>query len=66
MKRLTAKASLYLALAIIGLAFAIYSIKVKNYILLSVSIIFAVVSADNIFCNLEDKSNKPKPNKIHN
>lgn len=56
MKKLTAKASVYLALAIIGLAFAVYSIKAKNYILLSVSIIFAIVSADNIFCNLGGKN----------
>ena len=56
MKKITAKSSVYLALAIIGLAFAVYSIKVKNYILLLVSIIFAVVSTDNIFCNLGDKN----------
>jgi|GEM_PF-3970869 hypothetical protein len=53
MKRLTAKSSAYLALAIIGIAFAAYSIKAKNYILLPISIVFAAVSADNIFCNLK-------------
>ena len=52
MKKLTAKATAYLALAVTGLAFAIYSIKVENYILLVVSVAFALVSADNVFCNL--------------
>lgn len=56
MKKLTAKATAYLILAIVGLAFAIYSIKVKNYILLAVSAIFALVSADNIFCNLKKRN----------
>ena len=55
MKKLTARAAAYLTLAIIGLAFAVYSIKIKNYILLAVSAIFALVSIDNIFCNLKDK-----------
>jgi hypothetical protein len=53
MKRFTAMASAFLALAIIGLCAAVYSIAIRNYILLAVSIIFAVVSADNIFCNLK-------------
>lgn len=52
MKKLTSKASAFLALAVIGLASAAYSIAAKNYILLAVSAIFAFVSADNIFCNL--------------
>lgn len=56
MKKLTAKATAYLVFAIIGLAFVIYSIKAKNYILLIISIIFALVSIDNIFCNLKDKN----------
>lgn len=53
MKKLTSKASAFLALAVIGLAAAAYSIAVKNYILFAVSSLFAFVSADNIFCNLK-------------
>ena len=53
MKKLTKIASIYLILAIIGASFAIYSITIKNYILLAVAILFAFVSADNIFCNLK-------------
>ena len=53
MKTLTTKASIYLILAVIGIISAIYSIKIKNYILSAVSILFATVSADNIFCNLK-------------
>jgi len=52
MKRFTAKAIVYLVLSMMGIAFAVYSIKIKNYILLAVAISFAFVSADNIFCNL--------------
>lgn len=58
MKRFTVKASLYLILAVTGLAFAAYSIKVKNYVLLAIAILFTIVSADNIFCNLKDKTIK--------
>ena len=53
MKKFTIKLTIYLILAIIGIIFAIYSIKVKNYVLLIVAILFTVVSADNIFCNLK-------------
>ena len=53
MKKLTAKSGIYIALAVAGLAFAVYSVKSKNYALLAVSILFALVSADNIFCNLK-------------
>ena len=53
MKKFPKKAAIYLILAIIGLIFAIYSLKVKNYVLLVVAILFALVSADNIFCNLK-------------
>ena len=53
MKKFTIKSTVYLILAIIGTIFTIYSIKVKNYILLIVAILFAIVSADNIFCNLK-------------
>lgn len=49
----SSKAIIFLILAIIGLIFAIYSIKAKNYILLTVAILFFAVSADNIFCNLK-------------
>ena len=52
MTRLTKKAAIYLVLSIIGLIFAVYSIKAKNYILLIVAVLFTAVSADNIFCNL--------------
>ena len=53
MSKLTKKSAVFLLLAIIGLIFAIYSVKVKNYILLAAAILFALVSADNIFCNLK-------------
>ena len=53
MKKLTKKAAAYLILAITGIAFAAYSIKARNYILLVAAVLFAVVSADNIFCNLK-------------
>ncbi|MBI2657776.1 hypothetical protein HYX08_03730 [Candidatus Woesearchaeota archaeon] len=53
MRKLTKKAAVFLALSAIGLAFAVYSIKAKNYILLAASILFAAVSADNIFCSLK-------------
>ena len=52
MTRLTKKATLYLILSAIGIIFAIYSIKADNYVLLAAAILFAAVSADNIFCNL--------------
>jgi len=48
MSKLTFKSSIFLVLAIIGLVFAAYSIKLKNYILLIAAILFAAVSADNI------------------
>ena len=51
--KLTKKASTYLILSIIGLVFAVYAIKAKNYILLVIAILFVFVSADNIFCNLK-------------
>jgi hypothetical protein len=52
MKKFTKTAAIYLVLSIIGIIFAIYSITIKNYILLVIAILFAFVSADNIFCNL--------------
>ncbi len=52
MKRFTTKAAIFLILAIIGVIAAVYSIKMQNYTLLAVAILFAAVSADNIFCNL--------------
>ena len=61
MRKFTAKATIYLILAIIGLIFAVYSLKIKNYILAIVAILFAAVSTDNIFCNLrEEKPSKRK------
>lgn len=55
MKRLAAKSAVYLALAVAGFSSAVYSIMAKNYILLVISVVFALVSADNIFCNLRDQ-----------
>ncbi len=52
MARLTKKAAIYLVLSAIGIIFAVYSIKANNYVLLAAAILFAAVSADNIFCNL--------------
>ena len=53
MRKLTIKSIIFLVLAITGVAFAVYSLKIKNKLLLVVSILFALVSADNIFCNLK-------------
>ena len=53
MKRFTKKANIYLVLAIIGTIFIVYSIKLKNYIVLITAILFTAVSADNIFCSLK-------------
>jgi len=55
MKRFTTKTAIFLILAVIGAIVAVYSIKIKNYILLVVAILFAAVSTDNIFCNLRGK-----------
>ncbi|MBI2650649.1 hypothetical protein HYX04_05040 [Candidatus Woesearchaeota archaeon] len=52
MRKFTAKAAIFSILAVIGIAVAAYSIKVQNYMLLIAAILFAAVSADNIFCNL--------------
>ncbi len=60
MKTFTSKAKIFLLLAITGLIIALYSIKIKNYILLAAAVLFAAVSADNIFCNLADNKNKTK------
>ena len=53
MKEFTPKAAIFLILAVMGTVVAVYSIKIKNYTLLAVAILFAAVSADNIFCNLK-------------
>ena len=55
-KAFTGKAAIYLVLAIAGLAFAWHSIKISNYVLAVIALLFALVSADNIFCNLKDKN----------
>lgn len=55
MKKSTRTAALYLILAIMGLAVAVYSLKAKNYVLLLVAALFSVVSTDNIFCNLNKR-----------
>ena len=51
--KLTKMAAMYIILAIIGIVFSVYSIKAGNYILLAAAGLFAIVSADNIFCNLK-------------
>ena len=56
MTKFTAKAVIYLVLSVIGLMFSIYAVRTKNLILLIASILFALVSADNIFCNLKGKN----------
>jgi len=53
MKKLTIKSLIFLILAIAGAAFAVYSLKIKNNLLFAIAILFALVSADNIFCNLK-------------
>lgn len=53
MGRFTPKAMIFLILAVIGAIVAAYSIKMQNRVLTIVAILFAVVSADNIFCNLK-------------
>ena len=52
MKRFTTKAAVFLILAVIGVIVAVNSVKMQNYLLLAVAILFAAVSTDNIFCNL--------------
>ena len=54
MKKLTTKAAIFLILTIMGVVVAVFSIKIQNYVLLVVAILFAAVSADNIFCNLKN------------
>ena len=51
--KLNKRASIYLILTLIGIAFAFYSIKIKNYFLFVTAVLFAIVSADNIFCSLK-------------
>lgn len=53
--RLTKRGYTYLVLTTIGVVFTIYSIQVKNYILLIIAILFTLVSTDNIFCDLGKK-----------
>ena len=55
MKRFTTKAGIFLVLAIAGMLVAVYSIRIKNNILLVAAVLFAAVSADNIFCNLKNR-----------
>ena len=58
MRKFTPKAAIFLILAIAGGIVALYSIKAQNYILLVIAVLFAAVSADNIFCNLKGKTIK--------
>ena len=53
MKTFTPKAMIFLILAAIGAAVAVYSIKMRNHILTAAAVLFAAVSADNMFCNLK-------------
>jgi len=53
MKKFTIKAAIFLILAAAGAIVAAYSINVQNHVLLVAAILFAAVSADNIFCNLK-------------
>ena len=46
----------YFTLSAIGLVFTVYSIAIKNYGLLIISILFAGVSAYNIFCGMKAKT----------
>jgi len=55
MKKFTTKAAVFLIFAIIGVLVAVYSVKIENHILLAAAVLFAAVSADNIFCNLKKK-----------
>ena len=56
MKKFTKGAAIYLILAVLGLMFAVYSLKLRNHILLAAAILFAAVSTDNVFCNLKNKN----------
>ena len=47
------RAYVYSLLTLIGVAFAINSFLSKDYALLAISILFAGVSAYNIFCGLK-------------
>lgn len=55
MRKFITKAFAYLVLSIIGAVFSIYAIQARNLVLLIAAVLFAIVSADNIFCNLKDK-----------
>ncbi len=52
------RAFVFSIMTIFGMAVVIFSLNQKNYILLAASILFALVSADNIFCGF--KKNKKK------
>ena len=60
------RAFIYAILTIIGILIIIYSIKIKNYILMVVAVLFAYVSADNIFCSFGKKVEKKKSNNKQN
>ena len=52
------RAYTYFALAVAGVIFIFYSIRVRNYALLATAILFSIVSADNIFCGFKAKGPK--------
>ena len=55
MKKFTPRSYMYTFLALVGIVFSIYAGMVKNKILLGAAILFALVSIDNIFCDLVGK-----------
>jgi len=55
MKQFTLRSYIYTALALIGISFSVYAGIMGNKILLGVSVLFALVSIDNIFCGLFEK-----------
>ena len=50
------RAAIFTFLAVTGLAVLVYSVKSHNYLLLTVAVLFTLVSADNIFCGFKKKS----------
>ena len=56
MRIATLRPVVYFALSAVGLIFAVYSIAIKNYSLLIISILFAGTSAYNIFCGIKTKA----------
>ncbi|MEK6942628.1 MAG: hypothetical protein AABX00_01030 [Nanoarchaeota archaeon] len=55
MKKFTLRSRIYAILALIGIAFSVYAGMVVNKILFGVSVLFVLVSIDNVFCGLSKK-----------